>query len=267
MPGPVPRVPAPNDRPDVRLVPSAAGRPAVRRAPSLDDRPAAGRAPSRAGGRAVRRAPSAEGGRARSPSSVGSGPPGSFGRGRPRGPAVSYPLRADATFAGSPQHRGPWSTLARGPGRCPGRPARSISGRCPGATPGAVARCAIAAGAAATGARFLPGASGGRPAPAVAADPLVPAGRGLLGVLGVFAAPAVARPVFGYRGRRRYDRRRLPLGSSAFRVLRPRSSTSSLQHYPDKRRGPLNHIGSDPLQACPAASYSPTRSPAQYHRR
>jgi hypothetical protein len=26
-----------------------------------------------------------------------------------------YPLRVDATFAGSPQHHGPWSTLARGP--------------------------------------------------------------------------------------------------------------------------------------------------------
>ena len=56
-------------------------------------------------------------------------------------------------------------------------------------------------------------------------------------------------------------------GSSASRIPRPRSSTSSYQHYPDKRRGPLDHIGSDPLQTCPAASYSPTRSPAQYHRR
>ena len=72
VPGPVPRVPAPNDRPGVRLVPSAAGRPDARRAPSLDDRPAAGRAPSRAGGRAVRRTPSAEGGRdvRRAPSAV-----------------------------------------------------------------------------------------------------------------------------------------------------------------------------------------------------
>ena len=48
---------------------------------------------------------------------------------------------------------------------------------------------------------------------------------------------------------------------------RTREPVLDSAHGPDKRRGPLNHVGSDPLQACPAASYSPTRSPAQYHRR
>jgi hypothetical protein len=73
----------------------------------------------------------------------------------------------------------------------------------------------------------------------------------------------------GYRGHRRYGRRRLPLVPWAFRVPQPRQPTFQPlpPQYPDKRRGPLDLIGSDPLQACPAASYSPTRSPAQYHRR
>ena len=70
-------------------------------------------------------------------------------------------------------------------------------------------------------------------------------------------------------GCRSYGHRCLRRWPWAFRVPQPRQPTSSicLPQYPDKRRGPLNLIGSDPLQACPAVSYSPTRSPAQYHRR
>jgi hypothetical protein len=69
-------------------------------------------------------------------------------------------------------------------------------------------------------------------------------------------------------GRRCYQRRSL-LVALAFRVPQPRKPNLQRlpQQYPGKRRGPLNLIGSDPLQACPAASYSPTRSPTQYHRR
>ena len=60
-----------------------------------------------------------------------------------------------------------------------------------------------------------------------------------------------------------------PLAPWPLGVPGPSATLTNLQtqDYPDKRRGPLDHIGSDPLQTCPAASYSPTRSPAQYHRR
>ena len=62
-----------------------------------------------------------------------------------------------------------------------------------------------------------------------------------------------------------------PLAPRPLGVSRPSATPTNLQHlpppYPDKRRGPLDLIGSDPLHVCPAASYSPTRSPAQYHRR
>jgi hypothetical protein len=79
--GPVPRLPAPNERPGARVVPSAEGRPDARRAPSPNDRPVAGRAPSRAGGRAARRTPSAAGGRAvrRGPSAAGARVPSAAG--------------------------------------------------------------------------------------------------------------------------------------------------------------------------------------------
>ena len=74
-------------------------------------------------------------------------------------------------------------------------------------------------------------------------------------------APAVLPPreAFGFP----------PLAPLPLGVPGPSATLTNLQtqDYPDKRRGPLNHIGSDPLQTCPAASYSPTRSPAQYHRR
>ena len=74
-------------------------------------------------------------------------------------------------------------------------------------------------------------------------------------------APAVLPPreVFGFP----------PLAPLPPGVSGPSATLTNLQtqDYPDKRRGPLDHIGSDPLQTCPAASYSPTRSPAQYHRR
>ena len=72
-------------------------------------------------------------------------------------------------------------------------------------------------------------------------------------------APLAPRGVFGFP----------PLAPLPLGVPGPSATLTNLQpqHYPDKRRGPLNHIGSDPLQTCPAASYSPTRSPAQYHRR
>jgi hypothetical protein len=74
-------------------------------------------------------------------------------------------------------------------------------------------------------------------------------------------APAVLPPreAFGFP----------PLAPLPLGVPGPSATLTNLQtqDYPDKRRGPLDHIGSDPLQTCPAASYSPTRSPAQYHRR
>jgi hypothetical protein len=129
--GPVPRVPAPNERPGARLVPSAEGRPDVRRAPSPNDRSATGRAPSRAGGRAARRAPSGAGGRAarRAPSAAGerdvrraSSPPR----------AVVSP-RARSGDDVRVVRRGPSPAGDRGPLRAPSpvTPSRPARGSCP----------------------------------------------------------------------------------------------------------------------------------------
>ena len=77
------------------------------------------------------------------------------------------------------------------------------------------------------------------------------------------------RPGHRCYGRHHYGHHCLRRGPWAFWVPQPRQPTSNVcpLQYPDKRRGSLNHNGSDPLQACPATSYSPTRSPSQYHRR
>ena len=266
MPGPVPRVPAPNDRPDGRLVLSAAGRPDARRAPSLDDRPAAGgllpaRADARSG--ALRR-PKADGTSAglRQQRSAGS-----FDRG---GRLVRrFRIRCGRTRR-SP---GPLSI------RAVVNP-RARSGDVSGSS-GAVHRRQVSGGHAGRrrplrhrgrrhrAGRFLAGAAGGRPAPAVARGPAGPGRprtpRGLRGL----RAPEAARPVFAIP--RPPPVPPPPLDPRPLGVPRPSATQTNLQHlppqYPDKRRGPLDLIGSDPLQACPAASYSPTRSPAQYHRR
>jgi len=50
-------------------------------------------------------------------------------------------------------------------------------------------------------------------------------------------------------------------------VPQPRLPASSFHTTQASEEGRSTVSGSDPLQACPAASYSPTRSPAQYHRR
>jgi hypothetical protein len=110
----------------------------------------------------------------------------------------------------------------------------------------------------------------GRPRPRLV-DPLVPADLGLFpGCPMPF--PEVVREAFGTPLPERPPLLRAPpLAPRSLGAPRPSATATNLQHlppqYPDKRRGPLDHIGSDPLQACPAASYSPTRSPAQYHRR
>ena len=131
-----------------------------------------------------------------------------------------------------------------------------------------------------------------RPAPPAAglprswpADP--PDGRGLrAGAFELLPTPEAVRPAFvpplgppparPFRPSRSVfglpPPGRPPLALRPCGVPRPSATQTNLQHlattqYPDKRRGPLDLIGSDPLQACPAASYSPTRSPAQYHRR
>ena len=56
-------------------------------------------------------------------------------------------------------------------------------------------------------------------------------------------------------------------GSSASRIPRPRSSTSSFNTTQTSEEGRSTLSGATLFKTCPAASYSPTRSPAQYHRR
>jgi hypothetical protein len=286
--GPVLRAPAPNGRPPLRLVPSVPARPEVRRAPSPNDRPTPGRDPSRAGGRAVRRAPSAAAGRA-----VPSGAAGRAGRrapslaaGRDARRVPSPPRAVVSPLARSGDdvrvvRRGPPSAGVRGArrapsGAAPSRPvlsrpvlsrpvlsrpvvswparSRPVPRRSPPPRP---VRCSCPA---------RPAAVRPRPYAVVPLVPPVPVGRGRLGL---FAVPDVVRAVFGMP--RPPPVRPLPPAPRPLGVPRSSATPTNLQHplpqYPDKRRGPLDHIGSDPLQACPAASYSPTRSPAQYHRR
>jgi hypothetical protein len=79
------------------------------------------------------------------------------------------------------------------------------------------------------------------------------------------------------RGRRRHlwslsraasaDSRRSPLGPSASRIPQPRSPTSSFNTTQTSEEGRSTISGATLFKTCPAASYSPTRSPAQYHRR
>jgi hypothetical protein len=63
------------------------------------------------------------------------------------------------------------------------------------------------------------------------------------------------------------DPRRLLHGPWVSRIPQSRLPTSSFNTTQTSEEGRSTVSGSDPLQACPAASYSPTRSPAQYHRR
>ena len=134
-------------------------------------------------------------------------------------------FRENATFAGSPRHPGPWSTLARGLAtmsessgaghRWPasedhvGRRRRSRRrGRC------AVLGCR---GRRPSG----PGRSSRSHWSRSAADSS--AGSSMF--------RRQHEPSSGHRGRRRYDRRRLPLGPWAFRVPQPRQPTSSICHH------------------------------------
>lgn len=80
-----------------------------------------------------------------------------------------------------------------------------------------------------------------------------------------FSPPRRQRgPFSGWRGQHR-----LLHAPWAFRVPQPRHQPpASATTVPRQtKRAARPHMGSDPLQVCPAASYSPTRSPAQYHRR
>ncbi len=61
------------------------------------------------------------------------------------------------------------------------------------------------------------------------------------------------------------DSRRSRLGPSASPVLQPRSPTSSLNTTQTSEEGRSTISGATLFKTCPAASYSPTRSPAQYH--
>ena len=273
---PVPRAAEPNDRPAVLLVPPVVGRLAVRRAPSVADgravrwAPAAAcgravrRAPSAVCGRVVRRAPSLTGGRAvrrvspslaggrvvrRAPSLAG----GRAVRRVPPSPRAAVSPRARSRGDVRVVRRGPSPPAVRGARRGPSPvvlslpvPARPLRGCC------------------------LARPDAGRPRPWLV-DLLVPADVGLLPGFPV-PVPEEARDVFGIPPPARPPLLRPPpLVSRPLGAPRPSATPTNLQHlpprYPDKRRGPLDHIGSDPLQSCPAASYSPTRSPAQYHRR
>ena len=244
----------------VRRAPSAADGRAVRCSPWADCERVVRRAPSLAGGRDVRRvSPSpraAVSARARSGEDArvvrrGPSPPGV--RGARRWPSP-LGVRGPRRWPSPPDVRGarvPSPVALSRPA-----PARPVRGCCP-AEPDA-----------------------GRPRPRLV-DPLVPADFGLadfgladLGLLPGIPAPfpEVARGAFGVPLPVRPPLlRALPPAPRSLGVPRPSATATNLQHlppqYPDKRRGPLDHIGSDPLQACPAASYSPTRSPAQYHRR
>ena len=271
--GPVPRVPALPERPVAPLVLLVEGRPEVRRAPSPNDRPAAGRPSSRAGGRAARRTPSAEGGRA-----VRRAPPAAV----PRVPSVAggrAVRRVSSEAADRTARRAP-STAGERDVRRVSLPPRVVVD--PRARSGEEVRV-VRRGPSLAGVRGLrrapslgapsrpvcgswPRPTAVRPRPELP-EALVPVGRGLL--RGVFDVPAAARAVFGTP--RPPPVRPPPLAPRPLGVSRPSATPTNLQHlpppYPDKRRGPLDLIGSDPLHVCPAASYSPTRSPAQYHRR
>ncbi len=143
-----------------------------------------------------------------------------------------YPLRAHATFAGSPQHHGPRSTLARGP--------ETMSG-----SSGAAYRRQVSGGHAG---RRRPLRHRGRRRRDRCAVPARrvrrPSGRGRSSWTR-WSRPAAdssgssgSSPLrrshglsSGYRGRRRYDRRRLPLAPWAFRVPQPCQPTSSICHH------------------------------------
>jgi hypothetical protein len=259
--------PSATDGRAVRLSPSAADGRAVRWSPGADGERVVRRAPFLAGGRDVRRVPPsppvAVSARARSgedvrvvrrvPSPLGVRGarrwPSPLGvRGARRWPSP-LGVRGARRWPSPPDVRGAPVPSPAAPSRP--APARPVRGCCP-AEPDA-----------------------GRPRPRFV-DPLVPADLGLadLGFLPGFPAPfpEVARGAFGVPLPAWPPLlRALPPAPRSLGVPRPSATATNLQHlppqYPDKQRGPLDHIGSDPLQACPAASYSPTRSPAQYHRR
>ena len=230
---PVPRVPEPNDPPAVLLVRPVVGRLAVLRVPSAAEGRAARLSPAAARGRAVRW--------------VVPSPRAAVSPRARSGEDVRVVRRGPSPLGVRGARRGP-SLVA------PSRPApvRPVRGCCP----------------------ERPDADRPR-----LVDPLVPADLGLFPeflapVPEEFLAPVpvVARDVFGIPLPARPPLLRPPpLVPRPLGVPRPSATLTNLQHlppqYPDKRRGSLDHIGSDPLQACPAASYSPTRSPAQYHRR
>jgi hypothetical protein len=297
---PVPRVPGPNDRPAVLLASSAGVRLAVRRGPSAGVRLAVRRGPSAADGRAVRRGPSA-GVRL----AVRRGPSAGVRLAVRRGPSAGVRLavrRGPSAGVRLAVRRGPSDAAGRAVRRVPSPAEERLAVRVPASPRDAVRPCArspgdvlvVRRGPSAAGVRgarralspvapsrpVLPrplrGSGPERPdaeRPRLwLADPLVPAGRGLLpGFLAPWPVPEVARAVFGVPSPAPPLLRPPPLVPRPLGVPRPSATLTNLQHlppqYPDKRRGPLNLIGSDPLQACPAASYSPTRSPAQYHRR
>jgi hypothetical protein len=242
----VARVAEPNERPAVRRGPPSGVRPAVRRgrspalwrgrSPALWRGPSVAlwRGPSVAGGREARRGLSADG-----------------IRGGRREPSPGSPSRP-----ASPPLVPAW------------RPGRPVRVSCPARLVRASCPARLDAG------RPRPWLAGPLVPRLLFADPLVPVGQAPL--LGAFAVPEGVRAVFGVLGIPPPLRPPPPLASGPLGVLRPSATPTNLQHLPttvfhakvpDKRRGPLDLIGSDPLQTCPAASYSPTRSPTQYHRR
>ena len=147
---------------------------------------------------------------------------GGFHRRRPTGrPGARHRVRGNATFAGSPRRRGPCSALARGPAPMSGS---SDAGRRPLASEDYVGRprrsrrpdrCAVLA------------RRGRRPSGPGRSS----RSRWSRSAAGSSAGSSMFRqqhePSSGHRGRRRYDRRRLPLGPWAFRVPQPRQPTSS----------------------------------------
>jgi hypothetical protein len=249
VPGPLLRAPAPNGRPPFRLVPSVPGRPEVRRAPSPNDRPAAGRDPSRAAGRAVRRAPSAAAGRAL--------PSGASGRAGRR--ALSLVTGRDARQVPSPRRavvsprarsgddvrvvrRGPLAAGARGARRALSSAAalsrpvasRSVLSR-PAPSRAVLSRPVVSwpAPSRPVPRRSPPPRSVRGSCPARVADvrprpyavvPLVPVGRGRLGL---FAVPDVVRAVFGMP---RPPPVRPPPAPRPLGVSRPSATPTNLQH-------------------------------------
>jgi hypothetical protein len=145
-------------------------------------------------------------------------------------PGAQHRLRENATFAGSPRRRGQWSALARGPARMSGS---SGAGRRRLGSEDRVGRrrrshrshrrdrCVVLA-------RYgrwpcCPGRSSRSPRSQWAAGSS--AGPG----------PSMFRqqrePSSGRHDPCLCDRRRLPLGPWAFRVLQPRQPTSSISHH------------------------------------